>query len=119
MLVGIAVTEVALWGRRQQARASQQQGYLDGVLSTAGTVGAGCTSTGSLVDHVCAQIVDVLKIDGCRFDPGDGPVLGASTTTRPSATAATRSTSSGWDCPPTARSRSTCAAAGSCTAAFC
>ena len=32
VLVGIAVTEIALWGRRQQARASREQGYLDGVL---------------------------------------------------------------------------------------
>ena len=39
------MTEVALWGRRQQAQASQQRGYLDGVLSTAATVGAGRTST--------------------------------------------------------------------------
>jgi len=29
LLVGTAVTEVALWGRRQQARASREQGYLD------------------------------------------------------------------------------------------
>jgi Domain of unknown function (DUF4118) len=75
MLVGVAVTEVALWGRRQQARASLEQGYLDGVLSTAATVGAGRTSTSSLIDHVCAQVVDVLQIDNCRFDPGGGPVL--------------------------------------------
>jgi K+-sensing histidine kinase KdpD len=75
MLVGVAVTEVALWGRRQQARASRERGYLDGVLSAAATVGAGRSSTRSLIDHVCEQIVDVLQIDRCRFDPGDGPVL--------------------------------------------
>jgi K+-sensing histidine kinase KdpD len=77
MLVGVAVTEVALWGRRQQARASREQGYLDGVLSTAATVGAGRSSTSSLIDHVCEQIVDVLRIDACRFDPGSGPILAA------------------------------------------
>lgn len=75
MLVGVAVTEIALWGRRQQARASREQGYLDGVLSTAATVGAGRSSTRSLIDHVCEQVVDVLGIDGCRFDPGSGPIL--------------------------------------------
>ena len=75
MVVGLAVTEVALWGRRQQARASREQGYLDGVLSTAATVGAGRSSAGSLVEHVCEQIVDVLQIDACRFDPGGGPIL--------------------------------------------
>ncbi|HVH21485.1 MAG TPA: DUF4118 domain-containing protein [Pseudonocardia sp.] len=75
VLVGVAVTEIALWGRRQQARASQQAGYLDGVLSTAATVGAGRTSTSALIENVRAQLVDVLQIDDCRFDSGDGPGL--------------------------------------------
>ncbi|OLT11148.1 DUF4118 domain-containing protein [Pseudonocardia sp. CNS-139] len=80
VLVGLAVSEIALWGRRQQAGASREQGYLDGVLSTAATVGAGRVSTALLVERVCAQIVDVLQVDRCRFDPGstdpvDGPVL--------------------------------------------
>ena len=34
VLVGLAVTEIALWGRRQQARASRRAGYLDGVQSS-------------------------------------------------------------------------------------
>jgi uncharacterized protein DUF4118 len=75
VLVGGAVTEIALWGRRQQARASREGGYLDGVVTTAATVGAGRSSASSLVDHVCEQIVDVLKIDRCRFNSGDGPAL--------------------------------------------
>lgn len=75
MLVGAAVTEVALWGRRQQARASREQGYLDGVLRTAAAVGAGRSSTDALIDHVCAQLVELLQVDRCRFDPGDGPIL--------------------------------------------
>lgn len=74
-LVGVVVTELALWGRRQQALASRGQGYLAGVLSTAATVGAGRSSTSSLIDHVREQIVDVLQIDGCRFDSGTGPIL--------------------------------------------
>ncbi len=75
VLVGAAVTEVALWGRRQQARASRQQGYLAGVLSTAATVAAGRSSTSSLIDHVAEQIVEVLQIDNCRFDSGAGSGL--------------------------------------------
>lgn len=75
VLVGAAVSEVALWGRRQQADASRGQGYLDGVVSTAATVGAGLTSTGALVEQVGAQIVEVLEIDSCHFDRGDAPVL--------------------------------------------
>jgi K+-sensing histidine kinase KdpD len=70
VLVGIAVTEVALWGYRQQARTSQERGYLAGVLGTAAAVAAGRTSTSALIDHVCEQIVDVLQIDDCRFYAG-------------------------------------------------
>jgi hypothetical protein len=75
VLVGVAVSEVAMWGYRQQAQVSQEQGYLAGVLGTAATVAAGRTSTSSLIDQVCAQIVEVLQIDDCRFDSGDGPAL--------------------------------------------
>lgn len=75
LLVGLAVSEIALWGRRQQAQASREQGYLDGVVSTAATVGAGRTSASALIDHVSRQIVDVLQIDACRFDFGGGLVL--------------------------------------------
>ena len=70
LLVGAAVTEIALWGRREQARASLEQGYLDGVLGTAATVAAGRSSTDELIDSVCRQIVEVLEIDSCRFDTG-------------------------------------------------
>ncbi|HKE50013.1 MAG TPA: DUF4118 domain-containing protein [Actinomycetes bacterium] len=69
LLVGLAVTEIALWGRRQQARASREQGYLDGVLRTAATVAAGQPSTSALIEQVGRQITEVLQIDDCRFDP--------------------------------------------------
>jgi K+-sensing histidine kinase KdpD len=70
LLVGAAVTEVALWGRREQAKASKEQGYLDGVLGTAATVAAGLSSTAELIDQVCKQTVEILQIDSCRFDAG-------------------------------------------------
>ena len=41
MVIGVAVTELALWGRRQQAHAARRSGYLDGVLSAAATVSRG------------------------------------------------------------------------------
>lgn len=75
LLVGVAVTEIALWGRRQQAHASRDRGYLDGVLTTAATVGAGRSSTASLIDGVRAQIMEVLQLDECRFDTDRSPVL--------------------------------------------
>ena len=42
-LIGLAVTEIALWGRRQQARASTRAGYLDGVVSAARLAASGGT----------------------------------------------------------------------------
>ncbi len=70
VLVGAAVTEIALWARREQARASREQGYLDGVLGTAAAVAAGRASTDDLIDLVCRQVVEILQIDSCRFDAG-------------------------------------------------
>lgn len=67
-LVGIAVAEVALWGRRQHARASRQRGYLNGVVQTAGLVAAGNSSTEALVEHVAEQLVELLDVDDCQFD---------------------------------------------------
>ena len=69
LLVGAAVSEIAIWGRRQQAHASREQGYLDGLLGTTGAVAAGQSSTNELIDLVRAQIVTLLHIDSCRFDP--------------------------------------------------
>ncbi len=70
LLVSGLVGEIALWGRRQAARASREQGYLDGVIGTAATAAAGRSSTAQLIDHVADQITDVLQIDNARFDPG-------------------------------------------------
>jgi K+-sensing histidine kinase KdpD len=73
VLVGVAVTEVALWGHRQQARSSRRAGYLDGVFGTSKIIADPQPSPDALIDHVARQIVDVLDIDDCRFVPGDAP----------------------------------------------
>jgi len=73
VLVGIAVTEIALWGRRQEARASRRAGYLDGVLGTSKIIAVPQPSPHILIDHVAQQIVKVLDIDECQFVPGVGP----------------------------------------------
>ncbi len=70
LLVVMAVTEIALWGRRRQAEASRQEGYLQGVVETAGLVAAGGSSNEELIRHVADQLVGVLGIDSCRFEPG-------------------------------------------------
>ncbi len=70
LLIGAVVTEVALWGRRQQARASRREGYLDGVLGTAELVLVRHDSVESLIGTVNDQITDVLGIAQCRFVAG-------------------------------------------------
>src|SRR5674476_1219898 len=73
VLVGVAVTEIALWGRRQEARASRRAGYLDGVLGTSKIIAVAHGSPDALIDYVAHQIVQVLDIDACQFVPGAGP----------------------------------------------
>ena len=69
-LIGLAVTEIALWGRRQQAQASTNAGYLHGLVSTARLAASGVTAASDVVELVGRQIGDVLDLDECRFDPG-------------------------------------------------
>ncbi|HET6295511.1 MAG TPA: DUF4118 domain-containing protein [Kribbella sp.] len=70
LVIGVAVTELAIWGRRQQARASRQKGYLDGVLTVSGSAAEG-GSTEDLIDQVSAELVAVLRIDDSKFVAGD------------------------------------------------
>jgi K+-sensing histidine kinase KdpD len=71
LLVGAAVSEIALWGRRQQARASRRAGYLAGVLGTADLVAQRPSSPSTLLDRVAHQIAEILDLDDCRFEaPG-------------------------------------------------
>jgi K+-sensing histidine kinase KdpD len=67
LLVGVAVTELALWGRRQQARASEQCGYLTGVLEAVGQAGVGSGSVGATIRHIELELVKVLDLDAARF----------------------------------------------------
>jgi len=70
LVIGGLVTEVALWGHRQQARAARRTGYLDGVLGTARVVSEGATPAPALIDIVARQITEVLDAQACRFVPG-------------------------------------------------
>lgn len=69
VLVGLAVTELTLWGRREQAKASARAGYLDGVLKTSQIV-SGQFSTAALIDQVAVHITELLDVDACRFVEG-------------------------------------------------
>jgi K+-sensing histidine kinase KdpD len=70
ILIGLMVSEVALWGYRQQAQASRRSGYLDGVLGAARAVVEGDAPTPAVIDVVASHIVEVLGADSCRFVAG-------------------------------------------------
>ena len=70
VLIGLAVTELALWGRRQQEQAARRSGYLDGVMSAAASVAQGQSGPEQVVDVVAAHIADVLGADMCRYVAG-------------------------------------------------
>lgn len=67
VLVGLATTEVALWGRRQQGQASRQQGYLAGVLGTISSATGGGADPDELTRQVAGQLQELLGVDACRF----------------------------------------------------
>jgi K+-sensing histidine kinase KdpD len=70
VLIGACVTEIALWGHRQQGRAARRSGYLEGVLGTAKVVSEGDAPASAVIEVVARQISDVLGADGCRFVAG-------------------------------------------------
>jgi K+-sensing histidine kinase KdpD len=70
VLISLAVTEIALWGRRQQQEASRRSGYLDGVLGAARSVAEADAPAGAVVEVVARHIADVLGADGCRYVEG-------------------------------------------------
>jgi hypothetical protein len=72
LLVGLGVTEVAIWGRRQQARASRDEGYLAGVSAASEVVARGGSSPSELIARVCDQMTATLGLVRCRFDYGTG-----------------------------------------------
>jgi K+-sensing histidine kinase KdpD len=75
VVISLAVSELALWGRRQQEQAARRSGYLDGVLGAARAVAEGNLSPATVLDVVARQISEVLGADGCRYL--EGPVRDA------------------------------------------
>ncbi len=69
LVIGIAVTELAVWGRRQHSAASRRAGYLDGINAAAQAVAAG-GSPSDLIEQVSAQLTEVLSLRSCRFQFG-------------------------------------------------
>jgi K+-sensing histidine kinase KdpD len=69
LAVGIAVTEIAVRGRRQHAAAARRAGYLDGISAAARAVAAG-TDPQQLIGRVCDQLTRLLGLSACRFQDG-------------------------------------------------
>ena len=69
LVIGVAVTELAVWGRRQQTAASRRAGYLDGISATAGAVAAG-EGPSELIEQVSGQLTRVLSLRSCRWQYG-------------------------------------------------
>jgi K+-sensing histidine kinase KdpD len=69
LVIGVAVTEIAVWGRRHYAIASRRAGYLDGINSAARAVASG-GSAAALIDQVSGQLVQLLSLRSCRFQYG-------------------------------------------------
>ncbi len=72
LLVGVVVTEIALWGRRQQAHADLSAGYLAGLHDASEVAALGGSRPSDLVERVGDQIQRVLGLRACRFDYGTG-----------------------------------------------
>ncbi len=69
LVIGVAVTELAVWGRHQHAAASRRAGYLDGINAAAQAVAAG-GSPSALIDQVTGQLTELLSLRACRFQYG-------------------------------------------------
>jgi K+-sensing histidine kinase KdpD len=69
LVIGVAVTEIAVWGRREHAAASRRAGYLDGINAAAQAAASG-SSPSALIGQVAGQLTRVLSLESCQFQYG-------------------------------------------------
>lgn len=69
LLVGLGVTELALFGQKQRAQLGRERGYLDGVVTTAESV-ADDVPADTVVSSVADRVREVLRADRCTFVGG-------------------------------------------------
>ncbi len=71
VVVGVCVTELALWGRREQAEAGRQAGFVDGVLELSTAAREHAAGDSSVLAHqIAAAITAVLGCERCTFAAG-------------------------------------------------
>lgn len=68
VVVGLAVTEIALWGRRQQAAAQRREGYISGLTHLLDLPAD--TTEEARAAAIATAITTVLGADRCTWDPG-------------------------------------------------
>jgi hypothetical protein len=66
--IGVAISEIASWGRRQAAQSSRRAGLLSGVALAARLAGEG-SPVQNVADTIAGMITEVLDLDDCRFEP--------------------------------------------------
>jgi hypothetical protein len=69
LVIGVAVTELAVWGRRQQLTATRRAGYLAGINTAAQAVATG-SSASLLIEDVSRQLARLLSLRSCTFERG-------------------------------------------------
>jgi K+-sensing histidine kinase KdpD len=69
VVIGAAVTEIAVWGRRQHATASRRAGYLEGINDAARAAAAG-DSPSALIGRIGASLTQLLSLRSCEFQYG-------------------------------------------------
>jgi K+-sensing histidine kinase KdpD len=69
LVIGVVVTELAVWARREHAAASRRAGYLDGINAAAHAVAAGSSPSG-LIEQVSSRLTELLSLRTCTFQYG-------------------------------------------------
>jgi K+-sensing histidine kinase KdpD len=69
LVIGVAVTELSVWGHRQRLTATRRAGYLDGINTAAQAVATG-SSAAVLIEDVSRQLVRLLSLRSCTFERG-------------------------------------------------
>jgi hypothetical protein len=79
LAVGIAVTEIAVRNRHHKTTALEEANFVARIHSAAAAVATGESAT-FIVMQVAAQLIDLLFLRDCRFDPAGSSHPGASMT---------------------------------------
>ena len=86
LVIGVAVTELAVWGRREHAAASRRAGYLDGISVTVEAVAAG-----EPVRRSSSTRCPASSPGCCRCAPAAGSTAWPGSATRPGSSTTARS----------------------------